>query len=161
MPYHRLMAGPIRPARIGLLLTHLGSRAAENLAAKTRELGITPPEAGVVRVLGSRSGVNQRELAEMLGVAKSRVVSLVDSLEAAGLVNRERSTSDRRNQVLMLTEDGRALLAKLSIAAEAQDADLAQGLSAADRSHLYELLLKLDDGVGLERDVRRGVRARE
>lgn len=142
-----------RPARIGFLLTQLGSLAAENFAAKTRELGITPPEAGVMRILARQVGMNQRELAEKLGVAQSRVVVLVDSLESAGLIIRERSTIDRRSQVLQVTDSGRELLTKLRAAAEMQEAELAEGLSAADRDQLYELLLKLGDARGLDRDV--------
>ncbi|GGF23044.1 MarR family winged helix-turn-helix transcriptional regulator [Subtercola lobariae] len=150
-----------RPARIGFLLTQLGSFAAENFASKTRDLGITPPEAGVMRILGRHAGMNQRELAEKLGVAQSRVVALVDSLESAGLIIRKRSAIDRRSQVLQLTDSGHDLLTKLRGAAETQEADLAEGLSADDRDHLYELLLKLSDARGLDRDVHPGYRADE
>jgi len=148
-----------RPARIGFLLTQLGSLAAENFAAKTRELGITPPEAGVMRILGRQAGMNQRELAEKLGVAQSRVVALVDSLESAGLVIRERSAADRRSQVLQVTDSGRELLTGLRSAAETQESELTDGLSAEDRDQLYELLLKLGDARGLDRDVHPGYRA--
>ena len=161
MLYRCRMPTPRRPARIGFLLTQLGSLAAENFAAKTRELGITPPEAGVMRILGRQGGMNQRELAEKLGVAQSRVVALVDSLESAGLIVRERSQIDRRSQVLQVTDSGREVLANLRIAAEAQEAELAEGLSASDRDQLYELLLKLGDARGLDRDVHPGYRGSE
>jgi DNA-binding MarR family transcriptional regulator len=160
MLYCGLMPTPRRPARIGFLLTQLGSLAAENFAAKTRELGITPPEAGVMRILSRQSGVNQRELADKLGVAQSRVVVLIDSLESAGLIIRARSATDRRSQVLQVTDSGRELLARLRTAAEAQEAELVEGLSAADRDRLYELLLKLGDARGLDRDVHPGYRPR-
>jgi len=153
------MSKPGRPARIGFLLTQLGSLAAENFAAKTRELGITPPEAGVMRILGARSGMNQRELADKLGVAQSRVVVLIDSLESAGLIIRERSTIDRRSQVLSVTASGHELLAGLRAAAEAQEVELAEGMSEADRDKLYELLLKLSTARGLDRDVHPGYRS--
>ena len=160
MLYRCVMPTPGRPARIGFLLTQLGSLAAENFAAKTRELGITPPEAGVMRILGRQGGMNQRELAEKLGVAQSRVVVLVDSLESAGLIARERSLIDRRSQVLRVTESGRDLLANLRIAAETQEAELAEGLTPADRDQLHELLLKLSGARGLDPDVHPGYRKR-
>jgi DNA-binding MarR family transcriptional regulator len=148
-----------RPARIGFLLTQLGSVAAESFATKTRELGISPPEAGVMRILGRQVGINQRELADKLGVAQSRVVALVDSLESAGLIVRERSATDRRSQVLHVTDSGRGLLAKLRTVAEAHEAEIAVRLSATDREQLYELLLKLGDAWGIDRDVHPGYRA--
>lgn len=153
------MPTPSRPARIGFLLTQLGSLAAENFAAKTRELGITPPEAGVMRILGRQPGMNQRELAGKLGVAQSRVVALIDSLESAGLITRERSATDRRSQVLLVTKSGGELLANLRTAAHAQEAEIAEGLSTADRNQLYSLLLKLADSHGLDRDVHPGYRS--
>jgi DNA-binding MarR family transcriptional regulator len=155
------MASSSRPARIGFLLTQLGSLAAENFAAKTRELGITPPEAGVMRILARQPGMNQRELADKLGVAQSRVVVLVDSLEASGFLVRERSATDRRSQVLQVTDAGRSLLASLRVAAESQETEIAEGLSDADRDQLYELLLKLGDARGLDRDVHPGYRGQK
>ncbi len=156
MHYCGGMSTPSRPARIGFLLTQLGSLAAETFAARTRELGITPGEAGVMRILGRQPGMNQRELAEKLGVAQSRVVALIDSLESAGLVTRARSSADRRSQELQVTEPGRRILADLRTVAEAQEAELAEGLSAAERRQLSALLLRLAEARGLDADVHRG-----
>ncbi len=153
------MASLSRPARIGFLLTQLGSLAAELFAAKSRELGVTPPEAGVIRILGRQPGINQRELAEKLGVAQSRVVALVDSLESAGLIVRVRSMVDRRVQELQVTESGRVVLTHLRTAAETQEAELLEGLDIADRESLYALLMKLSERRGLDRDVHPGYRA--
>jgi DNA-binding MarR family transcriptional regulator len=152
------MSTPSRPARIGFLLTQLGTLATENFAEKTRELGITPAEAGVMRILGRQPGMNQRELAQKLGVAQSRVVALVDSLEAEGLTVRVRSTVDRRNQELRVTESGREILGRLRLAAEAQEFELTEGLEPDDRENLYRLLVKLSDARGLDRDVHPGYR---
>ncbi len=153
------MSEPTRPARIGFLLTQLGALAADLFAAKTRELGITPAEAGVLRIVGRQAGINQRELAERLGLAPSRMVALIDSLQAGGLVVRSRSATDRRNQELQLTEQGRGLLANLRTVAEAQEAQIAEGLDPADRVHLYELLLRLSTARGLDSDVHLGYRS--
>lgn len=159
MLYCGAMPTPSRPARIGFLLTQLGTLAAETFAEKTRALGIAPPEAGVMRILGRNPGMNQRELADRLGVAQSRVVALIDSLESAGLIIRERSATDRRSQILSVTDAGRTLLGELRTAAESQEAELAEGLSDADRDQLYELLLKLSAAKGLDRDVHPGYRS--
>lgn len=161
MLYRWHMPTSRRPARIGFLLAQLGSLAAALFAAKTRALGVTPPEAGVMRILGRQPGMNQRELAEKLGVGQSRVVALIDSLESAGLILRERSAADRRRQVLHVTEAGRELLANVRIAAQQLEDDVAEGLSVADREQLYALLLKLADAKGLDRDVHPGYRPKD
>ena len=92
MYYHASMANE-RPARIGFLLSQLGAHAAELFAHHTRELGVTPSEAGVVRIISRQPGISQRELAGRLGAVQSRVVALIDRLEQAGFVTRTRGTT--------------------------------------------------------------------
>lgn len=154
--YSYFMVDTIRTARIGFLLSQLGAFATAAFAAKTRELGISPAEAGVLRILGRQHGINQRELAEKLGTAQSRVVALIDSLETAHYVTRSRSITDRRNQQLQLTDSGRTLLVELRSAAEAQEAEVATGLDPDERHQLYKLLLKLGTAHGLDPDVHPG-----
>lgn len=145
-----------RPARIGFLLTQLGTLAAASFAARARELGVSPAEAGVVRILARGPGMNQRDLAIKLGAAQSRVVALVDRLESAGFATRVRSAVDRRSQELFLTDAGRELLGRLRVAAEAQEAEVAAGLDEREREQLYGLLLKLSALRGLDPDVHPG-----
>src|SRR5699024_1940691 len=95
-----------------------------------------------------------------LGTAKSRIVALIDSLEAAGLATRSRSARDRRNQELRLTGDGRDMLRRLRSVAEAQEEEVAEGLSDAERAELYGLLRRLSEMRGLAADVHPGYAAR-
>ncbi|QDZ15886.1 MarR family winged helix-turn-helix transcriptional regulator [Humibacter ginsenosidimutans] len=147
-----------RPARIGFLLSQLGTRSAEVFAEQVRALGVTPSEAGVVRIIGRGPAITQRELADRLGTAPSRVVALVDGLERKGLAQRTRGETDRRAQHLGLTESGRALLDELRKAAEAQEATIAKGLSAEQRGELHVLLTALAASLGLDVDVHPGYR---
>jgi DNA-binding MarR family transcriptional regulator len=142
-----------RPARISFLLAQLGSHVAARFAERTKEIGLTPAQAGVLRVLGRQPGMNQRDLAGRLGAVQSRVVVLIDGLEAAGLVVRERSATDRRNHELRLTDDGRATLGRLRAIAERHEADIADGLTREQRDTLTELLTELCLHAGLDVDV--------
>lgn len=148
-----------RPARIGFLLAQLGEHAAQLFAAETRELGVTPAEAGVIRIIGRSPGISQRELAQKLGAAQSRVVALLDRLEDSGLAARTRSESDRRVQRLELTDAGRQTLGALRRAAEAQEAAVTEGLPAAQKAELFALLSTLSALRGLDADVHPGYRA--
>jgi len=157
MYYHASMANE-RPARIGFLLSQLGAHATELFAHHTRELGVTPSEAGVVRIISRQPGISQRELAGRLGAVQSRVVALIDRLEQAGFVTRTRGTTDRRTQQLDLTETGRTLVASLRRAAQAQEAALTQGLSTEQKAQLHQLLSTLGTLRGLDADVHPGYR---
>lgn len=158
MLYSGHMPAPQRPARIGFLLAQLGAHAAEVFAGQIRPLGITPSEAGVIRILGHAPGITQRELADKLGALQSRVVALIDGLERKGLVVRTRSTTDRRRQQLDLTAAGRQMLTGLRAAAQAQEQEIAKVLSEQEKADLYGLLTALSARRGLDADVHPGYR---
>lgn len=148
-----------RPARIGFLLSQLGAHAAGLFADRVEDLGITPAEAGVIRIIARTPELTQRQLADHLGAAQSRVVALVDGLERKGLAIRTRSATDRRVHHLDLTEPGRALLPRLRAAAEAQEAAVTDGLSPDQVEQLSTLLGDLSTLRGLSPEVHSGYRS--
>lgn len=139
-----------RPRGIAYALTQLGTLGAQRFSARVGALGITAPEAGVLRLLAGQPGLSQRALATRLGAAPSRVVVLVDSLESKNLVRRERSATDRRNHELRLTADGDAMLRRLGQAAQAHEAELIAPLTEQERTRLATLLEKLRNAHGID-----------
>jgi DNA-binding MarR family transcriptional regulator len=78
----------------------------------------------------------QRECADFLSLDPSRVVGLVDELEARGLVRRVTSRTDRRTKAIEATAEGRRVFALARAATrEAEDRALAH-LSAEERDRL-------------------------
>jgi DNA-binding MarR family transcriptional regulator len=76
-------------------------------------LGITAARFDMLYALmkGSRAfGTCQSKLARKLGVTRPTVSRMVRSLEARGLVSRERSRIDRRQIDVRLTDAGRSLI---------------------------------------------------
>jgi len=70
--------------------------------------------AAIMLVLvGSNPGIAQIELGKHLGIDKASIVALLDRLEKAGLLDRQRSTRDRRRQGIFLTARGASELATL------------------------------------------------
>jgi DNA-binding MarR family transcriptional regulator len=127
-------------------------------AEQVRELDLDPPQTGVLHLIAREPGQSQQALAGRLGVAPSRVVALVDGLEARGLLERRRSTTDRRNYELHLTGEGERLLRRLAEVARAHEADLTTALGADDRRRLVELLRAIADQQGLTPGVHPGYR---
>lgn len=152
------MSDHYRPARIGFLLSQLGAHAAEVFADQVKELGITPSEAGVIRIIARTPDVTQKQLADHVGATQSRVVALIDGLERKGLATRTRSATDRRIQHLELTDPGRALLPRLRTAAEAQETAITDGLSHRQVEQLYTLLTDLSTLRGLSPEIHTGYR---
>ncbi len=154
----RPRSGPPEPTS-AFLLTQLGTHAAGLFAQRVAEIELTPPQCGVLGILGSRAGMSQQELADTLRMIPSRVVPLVDGLEEAGLVTRVRDQVDRRRNALRLTERGRAKLILIGRVARAHDEAVTTALTAAERRQLHELLQRVADDQGLTRGVHPGYRS--
>jgi DNA-binding MarR family transcriptional regulator len=141
------------PQRIAFLLSQLGAHVSARFAQRCEELGLTPSEAAVLRLVGRMPGLSQRALADRVGTAPSRIVALVDELEQRGLVMRMRSSTDRRNYELRLTGSGQTLLAALREVAEAHEAEILDGLSPELAGHLAIALQTLVRAHRLDAEV--------
>lgn len=95
------VANGLRPA-----LLHLNRRLRKELAP----LGITGGQAALLWSIRSHPSLGVRELAELEGVSAPAMSAYVDRLQAAGLVGRRRSTTDRRRVELEVTEEGERIL---------------------------------------------------
>lgn len=142
--------------RIVFLLSQLGSDAAAAFDSAVRELGISPSEAGLLRLVGRTPGVNQRLAGEQLGVGPSRVVAVLDRLESGGLVERRRSAEDRRNHEIALTDRGCELLTHLRAVAERHEQAFVASLTPTQIRQLGHTLTTIAAARGLSPELHRG-----
>ena len=92
-------------------------------AAAAREAGLTPQHHQAIlaiRGLAPPGGMTINDLAAHLLLKPHTAAELVDRLEKAGLVTRERDENDRRRVLLTLTAQAKAILETLSKAHLAQ-----------------------------------------
>ena len=80
------------------------------LPALQREFGLTESQIAVLEALKHLGPLQQGELCQKILRSGSNVTTVVDNLERDGLVQRTRAESDRRIQVVHLTEKGRILV---------------------------------------------------
>jgi DNA-binding MarR family transcriptional regulator len=133
--------------RPGLLLALLGQEAMQRLRAAHTAHNLKPRQFQILGLLHDHGGLAQRELVDEMGVAPSILVTLLNPLEADGLVSRERDPDDRRRHLVTLTAAGENQLASASRAQiEAEDA-LFASLDDDQREQLRALLLALSDGL--------------
>jgi MarR family transcriptional regulator, negative regulator of the multidrug operon emrRAB len=92
--------------------------------------------AAVTALAGFASGSPIDRLAAALGLSHSRVVRLVDELEADGHITRARGRADRRTVLISLTESGRALAAQITAARLSILLDEVRALDEDDRAAL-------------------------
>ena len=146
----------LKPTGAAFLLAQLGAHAADRFAARIEVLGISPPHAGILRMIAATPDCNQQTLAKRLGVLPSRMVILIDELTGKGLVERQRSQKDRRHSKLALTNAGGQMLEKLSMLAAEHEADLCAALTKKERETLAGLCRKIVAHQGLTPDVHPG-----
>lgn len=143
-------AGGVRtPSGVGYLLAQVGAHAATHFAEGIAGLDLTPHQASLLRLLVTRPGSSQRELADALGMPPSRFVPFADTLEERGLIERRRNPRDRRLHAVHLTRAGRRLLGELSVAARANEDELCAALSPDERALLVALLSRIAVDQGL------------
>jgi DNA-binding MarR family transcriptional regulator len=124
-------------------LAQLNRRAtAERMARETwaHEAGFRPGCIGVLRVVAAREPVSQREVSDQLLLDPSDVVTLVDILERAGMVERRRDPADRRRYALEVTERGQLAVVRLREISQQINAELLAPLDAGERAQLAGLL---------------------
>lgn len=112
-------------------------RAAEAALSGT---GISPAQFFILATVERRSGAQQSELAETLGVTSANVSQLVAKLEDAKLVTR---TERGRAKEVHLTSRGRQVVDRLRPEHDAFLASQFAALSPAERRTLLSLFEKL------------------
>jgi DNA-binding MarR family transcriptional regulator len=105
---------------------------------------LTPAQFSVLLLLDNNPGRNQTEIANTLGILRPNFVAMLDSLESRDLCTRVRSANDRRSHILMLTEKGRAVLARAKkLVATKHEARLNELLGPEGRDALLSMLTKI------------------
>jgi DNA-binding MarR family transcriptional regulator len=138
------------------LLAQVGAHAASRFAARLSEADLVPAHAGIFRILSATPAISQQALATALGTVPSRLVALVDDLEARGLVERRAHESDRRTYALHLTDKGKATMETISRVAREHRQDLLAALSDEEQATLSALLQRVAGQQGLLRGVHPG-----
>lgn len=108
-----------------------------------REHGLTQPQYNVLRILRGEGGpLPSLEVASRLVTMVPAITSLIDKLEARGLVSRTRCCKDRRVWYVALTEAGAELLRQLDAPVLALHQTLCSNLSIAECEQLVNLMEK-------------------
>jgi DNA-binding MarR family transcriptional regulator len=115
------------------------------LAESLKEFGVTPTQLNVLRILrGSHpTGLCRHEIGDRLVSPVPDVTRLLDRMQEAGWIERERSTEDRRLVRTFITDDGLAVLARLDEPLKTIDRRQIGHLSADELRTLIDLLARI------------------
>jgi DNA-binding MarR family transcriptional regulator len=126
---------------LGYALKHAQLKVSEDFLRCMAPLKLTPAQFSVLVLLDRNPGRNQTEIANTLGILRPNFVAMLDGLESRELCARIRSTNDRRSHIVVLTDKGRAVLARAKdLVAIRHEARLKELLGPANCSALLDML---------------------
>ena len=99
-----LVAADLRPVLL---------RLARGLRKETEQVGVTARQATLLWLVKRSPGLSLAELAAEEGISPPALSGYVDRLERAGLLERVRSSEDRRRVGLRLTDEGAQLMRRV------------------------------------------------
>ena len=137
----------------GLLLALLGQEVMHRLRAAHTAHNLKPRQFQILGLLHDHGGLAQSDLVQTMDMAPSMLVTLLNPLEADGLVARERDPADRRRHLVSLTPAGEKQLASASRAQKNTEDTLFATLDDNQREQLRGLLLALSDGLAANPDT--------
>ncbi len=115
-------------------------RLTRELRKESEQLGVTTRQATLLWLVKRSPGLSLAELAAEEGISPPALSGHVDRLERAGLIERVRSSEDRRRVGLALTDEGVKLLRRIRAR---RTTWLAERLAELDQAELDALATAL------------------
>jgi DNA-binding MarR family transcriptional regulator len=104
--------------------------------------GLTPQQFNVLRILrgASPNPLSASQICERMVTYDPDLTRLLDRLEAAGMIRKERDAADRRVVNVHVTEAGRETVERATLAARARIAEALRGIGENRLGELADLL---------------------
>lgn len=118
---------------------HVSIRFQQLLEAK----GVTVTEWVALRTLWANSETSHAVLIQALGMTKGAASKVVSRLEEKGLAERRLAGGNARDQALVLTASGQALVPQLAALADANDEHFFGHLASGERQTLLDAMQAL------------------
>ncbi len=131
---------------IGKTSRLMSNRLGKNLS----EFNVTAEQWSVLASLWKNDGQTQQDLANAANKNKASITHLIDNLEKRNLVYRQSDEGDRRNNFIMLTEEGRNLKESLSKIVKKTTKEITSGIDKKDLKTSKKVLKKMIDNLVAE-----------
>jgi DNA-binding MarR family transcriptional regulator len=136
------------------LLSKVGFEASQRFRSMLEPLGLEPRQFALLRHVSGSEGQTQQALGDALGIPKSRMVALIDDLEARGLVERRLRPDDRRARALHVTPEGARCLSEAMDVANAHEEFVRERLSPTEHRQLVQMLQRLTEDLEVHPGLR-------
>lgn len=139
----------------GFLITRIkqvGGRVFERILADKKIEAFNGAQGRILYVLWQKNGIPISELSKETGLAMTSLTSMLDRMEAAGLIYRDRGDKDRRKILIYLTEEAKSLEREYNAVTEEISGIYYKGFSKEEieqlEGYLYRVLENVEDALG-------------
>ena len=129
----------------GYLFRRMQQIAVAIFMEECRAFDLTPVQYAALVAIQTHPGIDATRLSAVIAFDRSTLGSVIERIEAKGLVERKASPDDKRIKLLHLTRSGAALLREIVPAVDRAQARMLEPLKPADRKTLMALLSELVD----------------
>ncbi len=134
----------------GFLITRIkqvGGRVFERILAQRNIDAFNGPQGRILYVLWQHDGIPISELSRETGSAVTTLTSMLDRMEASGLVRRDRGDKDRRKILIFLTEEAKELEQEYHAVTEQISNIYYKGFSEEEITQFENYLLRVLENV--------------
>ncbi|HBN32056.1 MAG: MarR family transcriptional regulator [Rhodobacterales bacterium] len=128
----------------GHLIRRLQQQSSQVFQKQVQAAGwdLTPVQFAAINALSTNPGIDQAQIAAIIGYDRATIGGVIDRLEQKGIVARIVSRHDRRAREVSLTKKGAIVLARMRPIVSNLQADILVGLTAKERTRLLSLVRK-------------------
>jgi DNA-binding MarR family transcriptional regulator len=125
---------------VGFVLRLAQVAVFRDLLAALKPFDLRVTDLSVLLVIEATPGLQQRAVGEVLRIQRPNLVTILDQLQARGLVRRGAVPGDRRSYALSLTPEGAALLQKAKAAHAEHDRKVLDALGDLTKEQMLAAL---------------------
>ncbi|HLB01368.1 MAG TPA: MarR family transcriptional regulator [Bacteroidota bacterium] len=125
---------------VGFLLNRAARSMKRGLESRLVTYGLTSTQYIVLALLAKKDGLSQSQLGSHLYFDNPTVTGVIDRMERDGLVERRRTSGDRRVINIFLCDKARKILAEVATVADDLDREAMKEYSRKEQSDLIRML---------------------
>lgn len=142
---HELDSPPWLRVESTLMATARLVRVAFDSRLAPLDLNLT--QASLIGYVNEFGATSQTDLADHLGIGRAAIGSVIDRLQARGLVERQPKSDDRRVWLVAITPAGEALAEQINEVDQVLRAELRRGLGREERQALAWVMTRLQQNL--------------
>ncbi len=115
--------------------------------ARLAALDLNLTQASLLGYVAEFGATTQTDLADHLGIGRAAIGSVIDMLQARGLVERQARADDRRVWLVGITDEGRTMAARVGEVDTVLRAELRHGIGREERQALAWVMTRLQHNL--------------